>query len=51
MNIYIEIEGGVCQTVYYTGKIDSNVWVTIIDYDNDPSNHISLPLSERTILY
>ena len=51
MNIYVVIAGGVCQTVYYTGDKNKKIWVTIIDYDDDPDSHIQPPQSERTYLY
>ena len=51
INLYVVIEGGVCQNVYYTGDKDENIWVTIIDYDDDPDSHIQPPQSERTYLY
>jgi hypothetical protein len=51
MNLYVVIAGGVCQAVYYTGDKNKKIWVTIIDYDNDPDSNIQPPPLERKYLY
>ena len=34
MNVYIEVEGGVVQSVYTDNESLANVHVVVVDYDN-----------------
>jgi hypothetical protein len=51
MDLYIEIAGGNCIAVYYTGVLrHEDITTHILDYDNSIP-YITPPEEERTYLY
>ena len=51
MDLYIEIAGGCCMAIYYTGDKYSDIKTTIVDFDDNQNTTNLPPQEERTYLY